>query len=57
MGRRLLASQAGALWAAGLGAEVANSFLVAAARHDAGLDRITDNTAIAWNFSSDRLKC
>ena len=42
---------------AGLGAEVANSFLVAAARHDAALDRITDNTAIAWNFSSDRLKC
>ncbi len=41
---------------AGLGPEVANSFLVAAARHDAALDGITDNTAIAWHFSSDRLK-
>ncbi len=41
---------------AGLGAEVANSFLVAAARRDTALDGITDNSSIAWHFSSDRLK-
>ncbi len=41
---------------AGLGPEVANSFLVAAARQDSALDGITDDTAIAWHFSSDRLK-
>jgi len=41
---------------ADLGRDVANSFLVAAARQDAAVDRITDGTAIAWHFSSDRLK-
>ena len=39
-----------------LGPDVANSFLVAAARQDAALDGITDEAAIAWHFSSDRLK-
>jgi len=39
-----------------LGPDVANSFLVAAARQDVDLDEITDNTVIAWHFSSDRLK-
>lgn len=41
---------------AGLGPDVANSFLVAAARQDADLDGFTDNTVVAWHFSSDRLK-
>ncbi len=41
---------------AGLGIEVANSFLVAAARRDAALDATTDAAAVAWHFSSDRLK-
>jgi len=41
---------------ADLGQEVANSFLVAAARQDAAVDGMTDPTAIAWHFSSDRLK-
>jgi len=42
---------------AGLGVEVANSFLVVASRSDAALDRFTDDKVIAWHFSSDRLKC
>ena len=39
-----------------LGPDVANSFLVAAAHQDAALDDITDDSVIAWHFSSDRLK-
>ncbi len=41
---------------AGLGAEVANSFLVVAARQDAALEHVSDDTVIAWHFSSNRLK-
>ncbi len=41
---------------AGLGPDIANSFLIAAARADTGLDAITDRTAVAWHFSSDRLR-
>lgn len=41
---------------AGLGPEVANSFLVVAARQDAALEHLTDDTVIAWHFSSNRLK-
>ena len=41
---------------AGLGTEVANSFLVVAARQDAALEHLTDDTVIAWHFSSNRLK-
>ena len=41
---------------AGLGTEVANSFLVLAARQDAAIEHVTDDTVIAWHFSSNRLK-
>ena len=41
---------------AGLGPDVANSFLVAAARSEAGLDHRTDRDALVWHFSSDRLR-
>ena len=41
---------------AGLGAEVANSFLVVAARQDTALDHVSDDSVVAWHFSSNRLK-
>jgi SAM-dependent methyltransferase len=42
---------------AGLGPEVANSYLVLAARRDAALDRYHDPRRIAWHFSNDRRRC
>ncbi|MGD8440629.1 MAG: methyltransferase domain-containing protein [Holophagae bacterium] len=39
---------------AGLGPDVANSFLVAAARSGATLDQRAERDALAWHFSSDR---
>jgi len=39
---------------AGLGPEVANSFLVLAGRDPGGLSRWVDDAAVAWHFSSER---
>jgi SAM-dependent methyltransferase len=40
--------------AAGMGAEMANSFLVVAAREQGVLERRSDGDALAWRFTGDR---
>ena len=40
--------------AAGLGADMANSFLVVAATSDTSLDRRSDGDTLAWRFTGDR---
>jgi 2-polyprenyl-3-methyl-5-hydroxy-6-metoxy-1,4-benzoquinol methylase len=39
---------------AGLGPEVANSFLVLAARRESALEGVVDDTAVAWLYSRER---
>ena len=43
--------------AAGLGTEVANSFLVVAAADRAALDARCDTSTLAWRFTGDRRRC